>query len=66
MMVIDNKYNIGDFVYLNTDTEQKKRLVISISVSPTGIRYCLSCGNNDTWHYDIEISKEIDVLAKVE
>lgn len=64
-MVIDNKYDIGQFVYLNTDDEQKKRIVTAIKILPAGIFYCLTCGTVETDHYDIEITAEVDVMAKI-
>ena len=57
-MILDNKYNLGDIVYLKTDTDQSERILTSIQVSVIGILYKLSCGTTETWHYDIEISAE--------
>ena len=57
-MVVDCKYNIGDFVYLLTDEEQSPRIITSIQINPSGLLYRLSRGTEETWHYDIEIIKE--------
>jgi len=62
MMVIDNKYKIGDIVYLKTDIEQKKRIVTRIYISSNGLVYELCCGDDMSNSYDIEISKEKDVI----
>ena len=62
MLIFDNKYSIGDFAFIKTDAEQKQRLVTQISITPGGLRYCLSFVTNDSWHYEIELSKEKDVL----
>lgn len=62
MMVIDNKFNIGDSVFLKTDQEQKEKLVTCIKITPNGILYILSSGETETVHYDIEITAEKDVL----
>tara|TARA_R110001606_G_scaffold141208_1_gene280353 strand:+ start:753 stop:956 length:204 start_codon:yes stop_codon:yes gene_type:complete len=62
MMVIENDYKITDTVYLKTDTEQKKRIVAGILVRDTHLVYYLRCGNDETSHYNYEVSKEIDVL----
>ncbi len=62
MMVVDTKFEIGQEVYLITDIDQSKRVVININISVVGIEYKLSCGSNYSWHYDFEISKEINVL----
>lgn len=57
-MVIDNKYNLGDIVYLITDEEQEKRIVTQIKLFPGGLIYQLAIGNEHSEHYEIEISKE--------
>ena len=58
MMIIDNKYNVGDEVYLKTDTEQQKRIVTTIHVKPKDLAYELSLGEMYSYHYDFEITKE--------
>lgn len=65
MMVIDNKFNIGDIVYLKTDPDQKARMVVKLSVSQAGVLYMLSVGASESWHFDIEIATERDVLKAV-
>ena len=62
MMVIENEYNIGDLVYLTTDPDQFQRLVITINILPNNITYGLQCGTGVSYHYDIEISKEITII----
>jgi hypothetical protein len=64
MMVIDNKFSIGQIVYLVTDSEQLKRIVSRIIVTPTGLVYELNSGVVQSSHYDFEISDEINVLVK--
>ena len=64
MMVLENKYNIGDFVYLTTDTEQKKWVVTRLSVGSSEIVYELSLGGEISGHYDFEISTEKDIVMK--
>lgn len=61
-MVIDNKFDIKQIVYLTTDTEQRARIVTGFSISDTGIGYELSCGSNVSTHYDYEISEEKNIL----
>lgn len=58
MMLIDNKFNIGDVVYLRTDIEQDERIVTQLTVTIVGILYQLSCGTMVTNHYDVEIATE--------
>ena len=33
-----------------------------IKIKSIGLRYCLSCDEVDTWHYDIEITNEKNIL----
>jgi hypothetical protein len=63
MMVIDNKFNIGQEVYLKTDTDQRLRIVTAIIVRPDSCySYELTCGTDSRWHYDFEITAEKNVL----
>ncbi|MEW6006131.1 MAG: hypothetical protein AB1695_12535 [Stygiobacter sp.] len=58
MILLDNKYNIGDIVYLKTDPDQVERMITAIQLNANGIIYRLVCGTTETWHYDIEINVE--------
>lgn len=55
-MIIDNKFNIEEVVFLITDEDQKQRIVTGIQISTTGIIYRLAQGVNESWHYDYEIA----------
>ena len=57
-MTISNKYHIGQIVYLVTDEEQKQRIVIGFGVYPNTIKYILGHSNDDSAHYDFEISAD--------
>lgn len=61
-MIIDNKFEIGDVVYLKTDTEQKPRIVYCIKVFKGEYLYDLTSGTQTSSHYDFEISTEVNVL----
>ena len=61
-MVIDNKYEIGDRVFLITDVHQDERIVTGIFIGPNDITYNLNCGNSESYHYDFEISNDRDVV----
>jgi hypothetical protein len=55
---IELDYDIGDFVYLKTDPDPMKRIVISITLLPghTAV-YTLGLGDTETSdHYSIEIT----------
>lgn len=66
MMVIDNQHELGDIVYLVTDNDQRKRIVTQIKITMSGMLYNLSCGTGNSDHYECEISKKMNVLAKIE
>lgn len=59
MMVIENKYEIGDTVYLKTDADQLSRIIVGIKIFKQGeIMYELVSGTIQSSHYDFEISAE--------
>lgn len=62
MMIIDNKFEIGQKVFLITDPEQKPRLVTGLTITPHNITYQLSSGSENSYHYDFEMSEEANVL----
>lgn len=65
-MTIDNKFEIGQEVYLKTDKDQNKRIVTGIEISQNNtIMYKLVCHSTETWHYDFEIMNERDILLSL-
>ena len=63
-MLIDNKFDFGQTVYLKTDKEQLPRIVTGMIVRHGIIYYSLSQGTSETSHMDFEISEKINVLLK--
>lgn len=61
-MIIDNKFNIGDIVYVKTDTEQSEFTIISIKVEPNGLMYEVVNPGNNYFVYDFEITYKKDIL----
>jgi len=57
-MKIESKFDIGQIVFLATDSEQRARIVTGIIIRPSGIIYYLTCGSEETTHYDIEFTLE--------
>ncbi len=55
---IELDYDHGDEVYLKTDPDALKRIVVEINLLPgLTARYLLSCGDLDpTFHYAVEIT----------
>lgn len=63
MMVIENKFELEQTVYLLTDEDQLARLVTKICIVPGSITYELSQGHLASIHYDFEISDTKNVLT---
>ena len=57
-------FNIGDYVYLKTDIDQHRRTITGYTVRFNEITYLLSLGEDESTHYELEISDEIDILLK--
>lgn len=57
-MKIDNRFNLGQSVYLIHDPEQLPRMITEITVSPNGILYEVSSGTVQYVAYGIELSLE--------
>ncbi len=62
-MIIENKFEIGQVVYLKTDNDQNARIITSITVRLKDIIYELSCGSQSSWHYEFEMNEEKNVLT---
>lgn len=58
MIKVQNKYSIGQMVYLVSDPDQLERQVIYIVVSSAGLMYGVRVGVEDPLEcYDIELSE---------
>ncbi len=56
------EFNIGDEVFLKTDVDQNIRLVTGLTLRAESITYLISCGAEESTHYDFEISAEKNIL----
>jgi len=64
-MIIDTQYDLGDIVFIKTDTEQRERMITEICVkSPNHLIYQLTHGINCSWHCEFEFQKELDLQTK--
>lgn len=61
-MRIDNKFNIGDHVYIITDIEQQVGVITSIMVTQGDLVYFVSRDNITDRFYDFELSLEKDKM----
>lgn len=58
-MKVDNQFKLKQLVYLRSDPEQYKRYVVGIYISIEEVlTYMLSCGGEQSEHFDFEISAE--------
>jgi hypothetical protein len=65
MMVIETIFELGQIVYLKTDRNQFERIVTGISIRRGGVSYALTCGIQESWHYDFEMVTEKNVLIAI-
>lgn len=62
-MLINNNFEMGQIVYLKTDTLQLPRIIVAIQVTADGgLLYRLCQGIEVDWHYEVEMSAEKDVI----
>ncbi|MGQ0738377.1 MAG: hypothetical protein ACT4OJ_04890 [Bacteroidota bacterium] len=60
-MEIKTKYDLKQMLYIMHDPEQLPRMVTEITIiTPRLIRYQLSCGSENSDHYEYELSAEED------
>jgi len=66
MIVVDNKFEHGDVVYLKTDEEQRPHIVSKIEIFKGGeLLYGLINKKEVSSHYEFEISTEKNILISV-
>ena len=44
-----------DEVYLITDRQKLKRIITAVTFAGNNCRYCLSCGESESWHFTEEM-----------
>lgn len=57
-MNLQTKYDIGELVFLRTDSDQLERMVTCIKICATGCIYTLAHGTTETYHYEMELCRE--------
>lgn len=65
-MIIENKFNIGQRIYLDTDPEQYERIITGILITQGDIIYRVVCGDVETYHFEFELSKEKKLIEEEE
>ena len=64
-MTINNRYEIGEIVYIKTDLEQLPCIVVELVVSKNSIMYVLSRNLDTCKFYDYELSDTPDKNIKI-
>jgi hypothetical protein len=64
-MKIDEAFPIGSCVYIKTDSDQKERLITGIQVRPIGLIYIAALEGTESFHYEMELSDEKNVLISL-
>lgn len=62
MLRINNKFNLGDMVYILSDADQNEYQIIYILVTPIGLIYGVSKGGEVVDCYEIELSATKKVI----
>lgn len=58
-MTINNKFKLGEMVYLRTDPDQFARIIVALQVTVDGgLLYKLAIGMNEQWHFEVEIARD--------
>lgn len=58
-MIINTTYDLGELVYLVTDTKSEQRIITVMEIRSGGtVGYYLACGAEGSWHYEDEIVRE--------
>jgi hypothetical protein len=66
MMLIDNKFNIGQIVYVVTDVRQDPWIVVAFNVTPSSVlQYFVSKGGESLSCYEFELSEECNELKRI-
>lgn len=65
MLNIDNKFDIGQCVYLKTDPDQNARIITSIIVNKYDLIYEMIYSTSVSRHYDFEISETKNELVNI-
>jgi hypothetical protein len=64
-MTINNKFDIGDHVYVITDKEQDVGIITGILINPRDVIYFVSRDNDLGKFYDFELSKDENKILRL-
>ena len=65
-MIIENKFDLEEIVYIKTDIYQYERIVVRIQITKGNIMYNVALGSAEgSWHYDFELSREKDPMKSI-
>jgi hypothetical protein len=65
MMLVENKYNLNEFVLLRSDETETLRIITGILVIPGNvIMYRLMEGSYKSWHFEDELFSHVRLLRE--
>jgi hypothetical protein len=65
-MVVENKFDIGQVVYLRTDKEQEPCIITCLTVYRDGdVLYEVNRGSHSSRHFDFELSNERNLACLI-
>lgn len=63
-MEINFKFKMGYPVFIKTDPTQSEHIITGYTVRPGVILYCCKINDDESWHYDFELTDEPDMVKK--
>jgi hypothetical protein len=58
-MTINNKFKLGETVFLKTDPDQYARIIVALQITVDGgMLYKLAINMSEQWHYEVELQRE--------
>lgn len=65
-MILTTQHDIGEILYIVHDSNCLERMCTSIKVMPNNlVVYELSIGASTSWHFEFEVSKDVDLCKKL-
>ena len=64
-LTLSLEFEIGQTVYLKTDTEQYQRLITGLLIHENSILYQVACGEEMSEHFGFELADSEDVMKRL-
>ena len=64
-ITVSSHFNFGQIVYLKTDVDQYPRIITAMQATADGGHLLrVSSDTESSWHYECELSEDIDIKLK--